>query len=90
MSADESHEDTKRLSREDIETLCVLEALGEGRCESGVLAMRLGFDTQHADVVRAAAVAISKKGYVTLDEASVTRTPEGTGWLRECLTAIKR
>ena len=73
-------------SRAEVEALCLLLALGEGACDGGMLAARLGLPQHLADAVVEAVAALVPGGHVTVEGATLARTAEGARHLTERLT----
>ena len=76
---------TQRLSRAEIETLCVLHAVGSG-CSMEELTARLGFSRNLASIVGDAVHALTETANLAVDdEGLVELTVAGRGYLRDRL-----
>ena len=67
---------TPRLSRAEIETLCVLYSIGTG-CEVPELTARLGLSSALAPVVAEAVAELVRAGDITVDSDLVTLSAAG-------------
>ena len=70
-----------RPSREDIETLCILHAVGEG-CEAVELAERLGLSSDLAAAVATCIAPLIVRHLVTSRDGIVAVTDEGNAWMK--------
>lgn len=76
-------EQPRRLSRSEIETLCVLHAVGDAGCPAGALATRLGLSPSIAPEIAAGMDGLVRGGWLTLDEHRFALTEAGAKRLRE-------
>lgn len=81
-----------RLSRADIETLCILNAVGEGTCTPRQLAERLGLSVDLASVLvdvlqelAAGGLLVQQVGEVGGVGGPYSVTSEGAAWMAERL-----
>lgn len=85
-----------RLSRADIETLCILNAVGEGTCTPRQLAERLGLSVDLASVLldvlqelAAGGLLVQQAGAVGEVGGPYSVTSEGTAWMAERLASAE-
>lgn len=78
----------RRPSRAEIESLCILEAVGPDGCTSTQLAERLGLSPALADAVAEAAADLEASGWLSLEEERICRTDEGQAHLQARLQAL--
>lgn len=78
-----------RLSRADIETLCILNAVGEGTCTPRQLAERLGLSVDLASVLADVLQELAAGGLLVQQVGEVggpySVTSEGAAWMAERL-----
>lgn len=72
------------LSREQVETLCLLHAVGDG-CTLDELAKRLGLARSLAPVLRRAVERLEQQRLVTAGDRAVEVTAQGRAWEKETL-----
>ena len=77
-----------RLSRQEIEVLCILHAVGSG-CALDELVVRLGFPGQLAEVVAEAIEPLIAAGELTADGGMVGVTAAGRAHLSARLSFIE-
>ena len=75
-------------SRAEVETLCLLHAVGPAGCPTSDLAGRLGLSTGLRSAVEAAAQTLEGSGWLTIEDGQITRTTAGERHLAERLTAF--
>lgn len=66
-----------KLSRGDIETLCVLHAVGAGGCPAGDLAERLGLSASIAPEIAAGMDSLVNSGLLNLEDGHFSLTDAG-------------
>lgn len=78
-----------KLSREEIENLCILHAVGEIGCPSEALAGRLGLSEGLKAAVASAVQTIVARGWLVQELDRLVPSPAGNQWLRErqCIEA---
>ena len=80
-----SEEDHPGPSREQIETLCVLHAVGLGGCRTEDLAERLGLSPTLAAVVAGGMDALVMRGWLEEGKGRFAVTESGDEWLKQRL-----
>jgi hypothetical protein len=75
-------------SREEIETLCVLHAVGPHGCPEGGLAARLGLSPALASAVAEGIAPLIRAGWVDLQDDQLSLTESGNRRLRERLSEL--
>jgi len=81
-------EQRRAPSREEIESLCILDAVGDDGCEAGELAARLGLSPTIAYAVAEGAAPLIGAGLLERRGDRFTLTDSGYAWLRERLTEL--
>ena len=74
---DQAPNGTSKLSRGDIETLCVLHAVGEQGCPAGDLAERLGLSSTIASEIAAGMDSLASSGLLELEDERFSLTAAG-------------
>ncbi len=77
-----------KVTREEIETLCLLHAVGPHGCPVGELAARLGLSSTVASAVAESIVPLVGAGRLAMDDGSIRRTREGDRWLAQRLSEL--
>jgi len=77
-----------KLSREEIETLCVLSAIGEEGCPIGDLATRLGLSRTLAGAVADGMRALVDQGLLACEDDQFFLTEEGVDMLETRLAEL--
>ena len=88
MSHSKESSKRPRPSREDIETLCLLLAVGPTACTASQLAARLGLSTGLGSAVAGAAEALERSAWLTINDGQITRTADGERHLTASLAAF--
>jgi hypothetical protein len=71
------------LSRAEIETLCMLEAIPEQGCEVREMPVRLGLTSALGESVNVAFESLQAAGWIVIEAGWVKRTLRGQDWLVE-------
>ncbi len=79
------NEEQKGPSREEIETLCILYAVGTNGCNERELVTRLGLSHTLTSAVIESIQPLLVANRVVLDEGRIACTDAGHQWLRERL-----
>lgn len=74
-------EESYRLTRRDIERLCILAAIPSSGCTVGELTGRLGLSDSLTPAVEEAVAALAGRDLVQVREGFVVRTASGSSWL---------
>lgn len=77
-----------RPSRAEIETLCLLDVVGEGESTLGDLTERLGLARELWQAVEWAILPLVSRGHLEVREERVSRTEAGRAWLEQRLVAL--
>jgi hypothetical protein len=86
---DHDSEDNKsRPSREEIETLCILHAVGGVGCDAGDLSVRLGLSTTLASAVAESIQPLVAEGLLQNEDGWIERTDGGDRRLTARLAAL--
>lgn len=85
---DSQHTERSRPSRQEIEALCILHAIGDDGCEAHALAGRLGFPNTLANTISLGASSLVEQGLVCVEAARFSRSDKGARWLRERLAEL--
>lgn len=78
---DDRSSERATVSRAEIETICMLEAIPEEGCELRVFPAKLGLDPTTLSPVTAALEPLMASGWVEVHEARVQITLAGRSWL---------
>lgn len=73
-------------SREEIESLCILHAIGARGCRGSELATRLGLSPALAGLVSESIGPLVSAGWVEQEEERISRTDRGSRWLKQRLS----
>jgi len=79
--SDNRSSERETVSRADIETICVLEAIAKHGCELSALPEKLGLAPTLLSPVTAALEPLLASGWVEIYEGGVQITPAGRAWL---------
>ena len=79
--SDNRSSERETVSRADIETICVLEAIAKHGCELSALPEKLGLAPTLLSPVTAALAPLQASGWVEICEGGVQITPAGRAWL---------
>jgi hypothetical protein len=90
MKRRKAGEDVQNLSpsREEIETLCILHAIGPHGCHTYDLATQLGLSPGLAQVVADGIQPLISLGWVDLNDNHFSLTESGHAWLEERRSAL--
>ncbi len=77
-----------KVTREEIETLCLLHAVGPHGCPVGELAARLGLSATLAPAVTESIAPLIGTGRLAMTDNIVTRTATGDHWLTQRLSEL--
>lgn len=77
-----------RPSREDIECLCILHAVGKGGCFVADLAGLLGLSPGLSPAISEGIKPLIAAGWLQLHDDRLTRTDQGAAWLQDRLAAF--
>ncbi len=80
MNTSDQSEETKNPkgpSRQVIEELCLLGAVGSGGCTVDELTRRLGLSPLLSEAVEKSAMTLVRQGYLSLTEAQIWQTEAG-------------
>ncbi|HMR75543.1 MAG TPA: hypothetical protein PKD61_10530, partial [Polyangiaceae bacterium] len=72
----------RRPSRAEIESLCIVHAIGQTGCTLGNLPARLGLCPTLAPAMKEAVAPLVAAGHVELRDDTVCATPAGWVWLQ--------
>lgn len=75
-------------SREEIETLCILHAIGSHGCDMNDLAELLGLSRGLAAAVVEGTGQLISAGWVELNDSRFSLTDEGRDWLKQRRSAL--
>lgn len=79
----------RRLSRAEIESLCLLRVIGEGACSMADVATRLSLSPALARYVASALHPLCLSGFVVVVDERVSITEAGARWARERLLDLE-
>lgn len=79
----DSGEQLERPSREEIESMCIVHAVGADGCSSDGLAERLGLSREHGMFLEQAIGPLVARGLLELRDGRVWSTEAGRKWLDE-------
>jgi hypothetical protein len=90
MSSSHAHPKNPKakLSRENIEILCIFAAIGDQSCLVYDLVKRLGLSLVHAPAITAVLDLLVSRGWFDYHHGHIQVTPEGTKWQKEQLSQI--
>ncbi len=90
MSNTEAEEANQRRgpSREEIETLCILHAVGRRGCHTSDLPARFGLSPALADVLAEATAPLCAAGWLSVEDDRVATTDAGDRYLAERLAEL--
>jgi DNA-binding IclR family transcriptional regulator len=72
---------TPKVTRGEIENLCILHAVGDQGCPLGELPERLGLSPTLVVAVAESLTGLLGMGWLTREDETVTQTEEGRAWL---------
>jgi len=81
-------EEDRGPSRAEIETLCVLHAVGELGCRVGELPARLGLSSSLTATIKAAIEPLVAAGWLKVEDDLITATAAGAEHLRRRLAEL--
>ncbi len=79
---------TPKVTREEIENLCIVHAIGDQGCPLGDLPARLGLSPSLAAAVTESLTGLIGMGWIRRADETLTRTEEGRAWLRRRLLEL--
>lgn len=82
------HEEAPKLSRADVETLCILEAIRPGGNNARDLTARLGLHRSLSDAVAQAALGLINSGFVRVNGEIYSLTAQGESFLGSKLATL--
>lgn len=77
-----------RPSRAEIESLCLLDVIGDSGATVGEVTARLGFPPELASATEQAILALVGRGYVEVGATRVDVTEAGRTWMRRRLSEL--
>jgi predicted transcriptional regulator len=86
---DSNEGDHRAPSREEIECLCILHAVGVAGCPTGELASRLGLSPSLSSSVAEGAEPLIRRGWLDRADDRFSLTEAGHTWLTERLSDLK-
>ncbi|MEO7328127.1 MAG: hypothetical protein ABI193_06090 [Minicystis sp.] len=89
LHSDHIDGDVRKPTREEIETLCVLHAVGHRACSLVQLASCLGLAPSLAPAIKVAIEALTGAGWLILAGEMVSRTDEGGAYLAARLEELQ-
>lgn len=83
-----AHDETPAPSREEVETLCILHAIGPGNCPKGDIATRLGLSSALTTVVAEGIEPLIARGWLELRDDRFWLTEAGHAWMKRRLSEL--
>jgi hypothetical protein len=77
------------MTRAQAETVCLLHAVGADGCPTSEVATRLGLSRGLANAGNRAAQRLLDLGLLELEDATYRRTPAGTKYIGDSLSALR-
>jgi hypothetical protein len=88
LSGSNGRDKVARPSRAEIESLCLLEVIGDGGTTLGEVTARLGFPPALVSATEQAILALVGRGYVAVGATRVDVTEAGRTWMRRRLSEL--
>jgi hypothetical protein len=88
LSGSDGGDKVARPSRAEIESLCLLDVIGDGGTTVGELTARLGLPPELGSVIDQAILALVGRGYVTVGATQVSVTDAGRAWMERRVSEL--
>lgn len=79
---------TPKVTREEIENLCILHAIGDQGCPLGDLPARLGLSPTLVSAVTESLTGLLGTGWIRREDDTLTQTEKGREWLTRRLLEL--